>query len=419
MNRPRNPASGACSRVRRCRDESAAAVPACRWRWKIRTATRTSGRTRERARAASRLNRRAGAGQAGRAKPGASFSCWARLSLSADWPQRRSRCATRSSATRVSASPAQQHPGHRPDRSEPRGDAARLRRRHRAQHLFCSSDERRRQLEQIPWIEHATVMRLLPDQIRVAVVERQPVAFTRHGQQIGLVDANGVLLTMPPATMAEHHYSFPVVTGIDPRRPGGLAQGAHGGLPAPDGGAGRGRPALLRADFRDRPHRSRRCARADAGAGRGHPGALRRGPFSGALPALQGAHRGVAAAVSASGRGGSALRPAGGAGDGLGQARPRSRTPDAAGASRRAAARKPSRRARRRPIATRQASAKPPKPTATAKLSSEEEQAPAQTKKRAERQDAAATEASRRKQASRSPQPHRQRPRRRRASERR
>ena len=42
-------------------------------------------------------------------------------------------------------------------------------------------------------------MRLLPDQIRVTLVERQPVAFVRHGQQIGLVDANGVLLDMPAA----------------------------------------------------------------------------------------------------------------------------------------------------------------------------------------------------------------------------
>ncbi len=82
--------------------------------------------------------------------------------------------------------------------------------------FFVPLNERRRQLEQIPWIERATVMRLLPDQIRVAVVERQPVAFTRHGQQIGLVDANGVLLTMAAATMAKHHYSFPVLTGIDP-----------------------------------------------------------------------------------------------------------------------------------------------------------------------------------------------------------
>jgi cell division protein FtsQ len=82
--------------------------------------------------------------------------------------------------------------------------------------FFVPIGQRRKDLEAIPWIEHATVMRLLPDQIRVNVVERQPVAFTRHGQQIGLVDANGVLLEMPAATMAVHHYSFPVVTGLDP-----------------------------------------------------------------------------------------------------------------------------------------------------------------------------------------------------------
>jgi cell division protein FtsQ len=80
---------------------------------------------------------------------------------------------------------------------------------------------RRKQLEQIPWIERATVMRLLPDQIRVSVVERKPVAFTRRGQQIGLVDADGVLLSMAAGTMAAHHYSFPVVTGIDPGDPAG------------------------------------------------------------------------------------------------------------------------------------------------------------------------------------------------------
>jgi cell division protein FtsQ len=81
--------------------------------------------------------------------------------------------------------------------------------------FFVPIDQRRRALEQIPWVERATVMRVLPNQIRVAVVERQPVAFTRHGEQIGLVDANGVLLSMAPASMAKHHYSFPVLTGID------------------------------------------------------------------------------------------------------------------------------------------------------------------------------------------------------------
>lgn len=85
--------------------------------------------------------------------------------------------------------------------------------------FFVPLSERRKQLEQIPWIERATVMRLLPDQIRVSVTERKPVAFVRHGQQISLVDGNGVLLSMPAAMMAQHHYSFPVVTGIDGRDP--------------------------------------------------------------------------------------------------------------------------------------------------------------------------------------------------------
>jgi cell division protein FtsQ len=85
--------------------------------------------------------------------------------------------------------------------------------------FFVPLSERRKQLEQIPWVERATVMRLLPDQIRVSIVERKPIAFVRHGSQIGLVDGNGVLLTMPAAMMSHHHYSFPVVTGIEGHDP--------------------------------------------------------------------------------------------------------------------------------------------------------------------------------------------------------
>jgi len=85
--------------------------------------------------------------------------------------------------------------------------------------FFVPLAERRDELEKIPWVEQATVMRLLPDTIKVNIVERQPVAFVRHGQHIGLVDANGVLLDMPASVMAERHYSFPVLTGIDGRDP--------------------------------------------------------------------------------------------------------------------------------------------------------------------------------------------------------
>jgi cell division protein FtsQ len=85
--------------------------------------------------------------------------------------------------------------------------------------FFVPLSQRRKQLEKIPWVQSASVMRVLPDQVRISVVERTPVAFVRHGQQIGLVDANGVLLSMSAASMTKHHYSFPVVTGIDPGDP--------------------------------------------------------------------------------------------------------------------------------------------------------------------------------------------------------
>jgi cell division protein FtsQ len=75
-------------------------------------------------------------------------------------------------------------------------------------------DERRADLERLPWVAHATVMRLLPNRIRIAVTERTPVAFVRHGSQIGLVDANGVLLDMPQDAAGDPHYSFPVLTGL-------------------------------------------------------------------------------------------------------------------------------------------------------------------------------------------------------------
>ncbi|MGB8846320.1 MAG: FtsQ-type POTRA domain-containing protein [Terracidiphilus sp.] len=85
--------------------------------------------------------------------------------------------------------------------------------------FFIHLNDRRKQLEQIPWIEHATVMRLLPNQIRVVIKGRTPIAFVRLGSDIELADASGVVLSMSPEAMTTHHYSFPVVTGIDPRDP--------------------------------------------------------------------------------------------------------------------------------------------------------------------------------------------------------
>lgn len=82
-----------------------------------------------------------------------------------------------------------------------------------------SLEERRAALEELPWVEHATVMRLLPNRLRVAIVERTPVAFVRQGNRIGLVDANGVLLDMPTDVQVNMHFSFPVVTGLAQNHP--------------------------------------------------------------------------------------------------------------------------------------------------------------------------------------------------------
>lgn len=82
-----------------------------------------------------------------------------------------------------------------------------------------SLDERKAELEQLPWVEHATVMRLLPNRLRVSIIERTPVAFVRQGNHIGLVDGNGVLLDMPTDIQANMSYSFPVVIGLAPNDP--------------------------------------------------------------------------------------------------------------------------------------------------------------------------------------------------------
>jgi cell division protein FtsQ len=77
-----------------------------------------------------------------------------------------------------------------------------------------SLTERRADLERLPWVQHAIVMRLLPNHVRVQIIERTPVAFVRQGTQIGMVDSSGVLLDMPSEDAGDPRYSFPVLTGI-------------------------------------------------------------------------------------------------------------------------------------------------------------------------------------------------------------
>jgi cell division protein FtsQ len=75
--------------------------------------------------------------------------------------------------------------------------------------------KRRAQVEELPWVERATVRRALPNRIEVNVVERTPVAFLREGSNLFLVDGQGQILDRP----LEADFHFPVVTGITARMP--------------------------------------------------------------------------------------------------------------------------------------------------------------------------------------------------------
>jgi cell division protein FtsQ len=81
--------------------------------------------------------------------------------------------------------------------------------------FFVPLSQQQVQLEQIPWVESASVMRFVPNRLRVEIHERTPVAFARVGPKIFLIDAVGTLMELPP----KHKYSFPVILGMNPGEP--------------------------------------------------------------------------------------------------------------------------------------------------------------------------------------------------------
>ena len=76
---------------------------------------------------------------------------------------------------------------------------------------------RKQQLEQIPWVESASVMRFVPNRLRIEIHERTPVAFARIGSHISLIDAGGTLMELAPG--GKHKYSFAVITGMNAGEP--------------------------------------------------------------------------------------------------------------------------------------------------------------------------------------------------------
>ncbi|HUO25958.1 MAG TPA: FtsQ-type POTRA domain-containing protein [Candidatus Aquilonibacter sp.] len=81
--------------------------------------------------------------------------------------------------------------------------------------FFIPLEQQQAQLEQIPWVESASVMRFVPNRLEVEIHERTPVAFARVGPRILLIDAGGTLMELPP----KRKYSFPVILGMNPGEP--------------------------------------------------------------------------------------------------------------------------------------------------------------------------------------------------------
>jgi cell division protein FtsQ len=76
-------------------------------------------------------------------------------------------------------------------------------------------DARRSAVEELPWVESASVQRVLPNHVRVELIERTPIAFLRNGTELALVDAHGVILDRPHG----ENLQFPIVTGLSESMP--------------------------------------------------------------------------------------------------------------------------------------------------------------------------------------------------------
>jgi cell division protein FtsQ len=82
--------------------------------------------------------------------------------------------------------------------------------------FFIPLAQQKKQLEQIPWVESASVMRFVPNHLRIEIQERTPVAFARVASKVMLIDAYGTLMDLPGG---KKRYSFPVILGMNPNEP--------------------------------------------------------------------------------------------------------------------------------------------------------------------------------------------------------
>ncbi len=89
-----------------------------------------------------------------------------------------------------------------------------------------------RQLERSPWVQQATLRRVLPDTIEVTLAERRPLAIGRVGTSLVLVDATGTVIDAFGPNY--EGFDLPIIDGLVQRgeRGGAVRSGARAALVA-------------------------------------------------------------------------------------------------------------------------------------------------------------------------------------------
>lgn len=71
-------------------------------------------------------------------------------------------------------------------------------------------DAARARVESLPWVAQATLKKLYPDTLEIAVVERLPYALWQHGETVSLIDPQGTVIT---DYVGERYTNLPLVVG--------------------------------------------------------------------------------------------------------------------------------------------------------------------------------------------------------------
>jgi cell division protein FtsQ len=81
--------------------------------------------------------------------------------------------------------------------------------------LAFDSDAARARLEQLGWIEQASVARMLPDAIQIRLLERQPLALWQRAGRLEVIDRQGEVIEGALSDHPEQYAHLRVVVGDD------------------------------------------------------------------------------------------------------------------------------------------------------------------------------------------------------------